>query len=1480
MINLSTFFTSFLSSARFNSLRVILVVLLIMISTIGFAQLFTQASTQTDASGSGLGVPMLGTPAANVIFSSAGKVNGVFDVGNIPCSSGYAGFTPIAGINTYSTTGPAIEISLSPSSTYFLSATGVSATIRRSSTGPVNGTFAYSTNGGTTWIDNGPISLPSVACQSGTVFTWSFACPVTVTELQTFMFRIYIFGSTSATGTTQIENLTVNGSCIACTALTAVISGTTSICAGSNTNITFTGTPSSTITYNINGGSNLTITLNCTGSAILNTGALASTTTYNLVNVGVGLCSHSISGSAVVTVVPQISSAVISGTTSICSGSTTNLSVMITGGISPYTVVYFNGVSNTTVNSYISGTAIPVSPIITTTYTLVSVTGSGGCSSSANSGSAVITMAPAPTSSVLSGTTGICTGSSANLSVTITGGTSPYTVVYFNGASNTTLNNYVSGTPFSVSPAATTTYSLVSVAGANGCPGSGNSGTAVITVTAPGTWKGINTNWNDPLNWCDGTIPSASTNVIVPSGLSFYPVITTPDPQVKNITIAAGANINIQATGTFSIAGLVSSSGTMANSGIIAINGTTGLQNFPPAPGLTLSPMTNLVINNAAGVNMSNTLSVAGTLTLTNGIFTVGAFTLTIAKPIAGTVNNLSANNTSSINIAGAVAGVNIPASVSQLKNVSVINSVGTVLQGNLSIANLLTIGAAAGTVDAGLFTLNGTGGLTMAGGNLLLSKNGVVLPELGGAYNLTGGVGGTVTFNGSGVTASNAQTIRPVNYFNLTSSSTGDRILSNSGTIGIANVFTPSTNSYTISGSTVNFNKANNQNIPAFSFNNLILSGGGFTKTMMGSISIQGTLTFAANTKLALVDNDVRLKSTVLNTANVANIPTANSITYGNGRFIVERYIPVGVTHNKSWQFLSVPVTAGQTIKDAWQETAAGGPPDNPNPGYGTQLTSSLPTALALGFDFYTPAGSSMKVYNSLSGLWDNMSSTLIPISNTKGYMLFVRGDRSVTAYNQLAVATIMRAKGKLYSPGTDAPASVTVPAGKFESVGNPYASAIDLTILATLQTGDVQNLYYVWDPLLTTGPNSAFGLGGYRTLTYNGTDYDVTPPGGSYGTNARYIQSGQTFFVKSFSTGGTVNFTENCKAAGSAMVNRPGWAVDMASKLKTNLYVLPGQQAILIDGVMTKFDKHYTPELNNKDAYKIKQLGETISILKDSLNLAVACRNLLKHSDSILLYTGQMKQQVYQLEFIPENINRPGLVAYLEDRFLNTHTQISLSDTTRISFQTNAGNPSSMASDRFRIIFTKDHITSPLPNIDASAKRSNNNTAVVEWQAENDIIKYETERSNDGINFYVIGNAVSAHDIQGLGSYRFVDATVTKEVNYYRVKVTRVDGKILFSKVCNIPASDNSSMILVYPNPVTYKRISIHFRNIPDGSYKVQLVNNAGQVVLNKWVKLDDSTGPVMSFFVGNTVPTDVYNIQVSNDTGFKYVQQLFVE
>lgn len=99
----------------------------------------------------------------------------------------------------------------------------------------------------------------------------------------------------------------------------------------------------------------------------------------------------------------------------------------------------------------------------------------------------------AASGAVISGSTTLCFGEGANLQVAISAlQTQTYTVVYSDGTTNHTLTDYTSGTLIPVTPTATTTYSLVSVVGANPniCAAT-NSGTATVTITATAPPTGI-----------------------------------------------------------------------------------------------------------------------------------------------------------------------------------------------------------------------------------------------------------------------------------------------------------------------------------------------------------------------------------------------------------------------------------------------------------------------------------------------------------------------------------------------------------------------------------------------------------------------------------------------------------------------------------------------------------------------------------------------------------------------------------------------------------------------------------------------------------------------------------------------------------------------------------------------------------------------------------------------------------------------------
>ncbi|MDQ6608367.1 MAG: hypothetical protein M3Y85_00905, partial [Bacteroidota bacterium] len=137
----------------------------------------------------------------------------------------------------------------------------------------------------------------------------------------------------------------------------------------------------------------------------------------------------------------------------------------------------FTDISGATGQNY-----TPLSGITTTTYyqrkLIATHNGNSPASCTGLSNVISITVNPKPTA-IISGTTSICAGQSATVSIALTG-TAPWTFTYTNGTPVTKTNISLSPYTFSISPASTTTYTVTSVSDAS-CTGT-TSGSATITV--------------------------------------------------------------------------------------------------------------------------------------------------------------------------------------------------------------------------------------------------------------------------------------------------------------------------------------------------------------------------------------------------------------------------------------------------------------------------------------------------------------------------------------------------------------------------------------------------------------------------------------------------------------------------------------------------------------------------------------------------------------------------------------------------------------------------------------------------------------------------------------------------------------------------------------------------------------------------------------------------------------------------------------
>ncbi len=684
-----------------------------------------------------------------------------------------------------------------------------------------------------------------------------------------------------------------------------------------------------------------------------------------------------------------------------------------------------------------------------------------------------------------------------------------------------------------------------------------------------------------------------------------------------------------------------------------------------------------------------------------------------------------------------------------------------------------------------------------------------------------------------------------------------GSHLTVDNATISIGGAVS-SSGTFDVTNGTVVMDGSSAQFIPANTFarNTIKNLGINNTVTLQGQDTLTGTLFFHANNKTFNTANFLTLKSTAIGTANVADITYGGLVT-GNiisGNVTVERYLSA----HKAWKFLSIPTNTVQTVRQAWQEGGIN-TGDNPVPGYGTQITGS--GGVAGGYDLYT-ATPSMKTYNSATNTWVGIANTIASgIKNIEGYMVFDRGDRTANAYTSISTQTVLRTTGSLY---TNDQAPIVVNAGTFTSIGNPYASALDMRNIAK---PGVKDFFYLWDPKL----GGSFGLGGYQAFSNNGSgNYIITPGGGSYdssGSVSNYIQSGQAFLVQGDTGGGNLTFTEASKADSSRLVSRPTGL--RQPQLRTNLYGINTDNTnYMLDGFLVTYDDLYSNAVDDMDAIKPTNFSENLSVKTGNNLLVIERRQTISKKDTVFLNLTNMKARPYRFEFSAHQLDQPGLTGFLEDSYLHTRTPINLNRNTFEDFSV-VNNPGSYAPDRFRIVFMPALVL-PLSITNIKAYQKDKDIAV-EWQVvnENHIKQYELEKSIDGNHFSTSHTTVANN--MPVNNYTWLDINPSEGYNYYRVLNIDANGKKGYSTIVKVLLDKGQPGISVYPNPVANGIINIEFTKEPPGMYGIRLLNKIGQVIVSKQINHSE-TSSSESIPISKYAAHGLYQLELTKPNGDK--------
>ena len=430
-------------------------------------------------------------------------------------------------------------------------------------------------------------------------------------------------------------------------------------------------------------------------------------------------------------------------------------------------------------------------------------------------------------------------------------------------------------------------------------------------------------------------------------GGSFPANVTSSNTQFFHVLVDAGVNpkFGTNAVNSFAVAGNWTNNSAdvdLDNKANTTIFNGTGAQVLG---GIATTIFRNVVVDKPSGdLTLALNQSInSGDLTVSSGTLDLGTYTFN--RVSAG--GSINVENGAELKIgsnSGGQAGSNFPFNFSSIScgSTSTVEYYGTnaitqTVFGGATYGDLvLTNSSGSGTatkITSGNITVNGTvnindnvlfspGAAYTVGGTGSLTGNGTIqvtrtsaTPDLVSQYTISNKdlTALTVDYN-----ASSAQTINALDYYNLKiSGSRGSNnvTLASSGTISISGSFTVpatfSSGNYVVTGSTVHFNSGSSQDIPAFTFNNLSVSGG--AKIATGVINVNTGLTLNSTTLTTTASNLL----TILDNATVSG---ASFTAYVNG--------PVKKTGNDAFTFpvgktgtgyMPIGISAPSSVTDAF---------------------------------------------------------------------------------------------------------------------------------------------------------------------------------------------------------------------------------------------------------------------------------------------------------------------------------------------------------------------------------------------------------------------------------------------------------------------------------------------------------------------------------------------------------------------------------
>jgi hypothetical protein len=168
------------------------------------------------------------------------------------------------------------------------------------------------------------------------------------------------------------------------------------------------------------------------------------------------------------------------------------------------------------------------------------------------------------------------------------------------------------------------------------------------------------------------------------------------------------------------------------------------------------------------------------------------------------------------------------------------------------------------------------------------------------------------------------------------------------------------------------------------------------------------------------------------------------------------------------------------------------------------------------------------------------------------------------------------------------------------------------------------------------------------------------------------------------------------------------------------------------------------------------------------------------------------------------------------------------------------------------------------------------------VDWYSlsETNVDHYEVERSTNGNNYAMIGKTAAAGNSESRRDYSWKDPITTDGIFFYRIKSIDVDGRINYSSMVKTNVTQQSPAgLLLYPNPVQDKKLTVQAGFLSAGQYKLYVFDQAGSPVYQQ--SFDHNGGAFTQFIqLPSSIKLGVYTVALNGSQDTRMTKSFVVK